>query len=211
MSEVNVYFARHGHTALTGPPDRFCGSSDPGLTEQGRQEVERLAQSLAGQIAPTVVYSSDLLRARESAEILAGVLRVPRAVIADLREIDFGEWEGLTKAEAEARCPKLYARWLERPVDVVPPGGTGIEEAVSRVARFTRLVRSQGGSALFVAHKAFLRVALCTWLGIELASHRSSFAICPASLGCVVLGGAGSRLTLLNWSPTELPPEGTAE
>ncbi len=203
---MTVYFTRHGHTALTGPPDRFCGSSDPPLTGKGRREVQHLAKSLAGQISPAAIYSSNMMRTLESAEILADLLAVPIVPKRDLREIDFGEWEGLTKQEAEARDPEIYAQWAANPVAVVPPGGNRPQDVVRCAEQLSQLARSQNAPILVVAHKTFLRIALWTWLGIDLSQYRSSFDVYPATLGCVVFSETCCRLTLLNWSPAACLP-----
>lgn len=195
-----VYFVRHGRTALTGPPDRFCGSSDPDITNEGEQELRNLCDGLKKLPSLAAIYSSDMKRTNQSAAILADALGAPVISRPDLREIDFGEWEGLTKAEAQARDPDIYARWLEAPDAIIPPGGVSPKMVAARAFTFAQAIRSETEDILVVTHKTFLRIALCTWLGIDLAHYRRSFDIAPAALACVVFSEDSCRLTLLNWS-----------
>ncbi len=198
---MQIYFTRHGRTPLTGPPDRFCGLSDPSLTKEGRQDVKQLAKALVGQISPKAIYCSDLRRTKESAEIIANIMGTSIIATNTLREIGFGEWEGLTKKEVMHRYPDIYMGWSDNPLVVKPPQANCPEEVARRAEHFAKTIQTQSGPLLVVGHKTFLRISLCTWLGIDLIHYRSSFDIYPATLGSVVFSGAKCRLTLLNWQP----------
>jgi broad specificity phosphatase PhoE len=109
---------RHGRTEWNAT-GRFQGQLDPPLDDEGRAQAARtaphLAELLAGQ--ETVVVSSDLVRARETAGALAPLLGVGVQVDARLREHGLGSWEGLTRDEVAARHPEQYADWMAgRPV-----------------------------------------------------------------------------------------------
>jgi probable phosphoglycerate mutase len=146
---------RHGATAHT-VEKRFSGSGgdDPGLSGEGRAQVERAADLLAADLPVDLVLASPLRRARETAEVVAhrlGGLVVK--VEDDLREASFGEWDGRTFAEVRELWPAELVAWLASP-DVAPPGGESLG-AVSRRVRSLQarlLARYGGQTLLLVSH-----------------------------------------------------------
>jgi 2,3-bisphosphoglycerate-dependent phosphoglycerate mutase len=102
---TTILLARHGETDWNRER-RLQGSSDTELNEQGRYQARELAAALAD-VDVTAVYSSDLRRARETAEIVAASKGLAVVVDRDLRERSFGGWEGLTRAEIAERFPDL--------------------------------------------------------------------------------------------------------
>ena len=124
---------RHGRTAWNAA-GRFQGQLDPPLDAEGRAQAARTAPHLvAGGLRPgsTVVVSSDLVRAVDTATALTGLLGVPLQVDERLREHGLGSWEGLTRDEVAGRYPDQFADWLAgRPVQ-----GRGGEENAAVVAR----------------------------------------------------------------------------
>jgi len=103
---------RHGETNWNRDR-RFQGQADPGLNRTGREQARALADELAGE--PIVaIYASDLARARETAEIIGESVAAPVVLDRELREIDVGEWQGLTWPEVEERYPEGVRRWHER-------------------------------------------------------------------------------------------------
>lgn len=101
---------------------RWQGQADPELSRRGEQQAAQAADSLTGVRIDRVV-SSDLRRARRTAGILAEALGVTAVgVDAGLREVDVGEWSGLTRPEIEARWPSLLAAWSEGRLEATPGG-----------------------------------------------------------------------------------------
>ncbi|MER6167036.1 bifunctional RNase H/acid phosphatase [Streptomyces violaceorubidus] len=158
---------RHGETPLT-PQKRFSGSggSDPSLSAIGREQAEKVAESLARRGTIEAVVASPLARTRETAGIVAARLGLEVTVEEGLRETDFGVWEGLTFGEVRDRYPADLDAWLASP-DAEPTGGgesfaaTGTRIAATR----DRLVAAYAGrTVLLVSHvtpiKTFLRLAL---------------------------------------------------
>jgi probable phosphoglycerate mutase len=109
---------RHGRTEWNAA-GRFQGQLDPPLDDEGRSQAIRVAPQLAAELPAgrTVVVSSDLSRAAETAASLTAVLGVPLRVDPRLREHGMGAWEGLTRDEVAERYPEQYADWVAgRPV-----------------------------------------------------------------------------------------------
>jgi probable phosphoglycerate mutase len=117
---ATLILVRHGETDWNRER-RWQGHADTPLNETGREQARALARALNGE-AIAAVYSSDLRRARETAEIVADGRGLPVLVDRRLREIDFGEWEGLRTVEIHERYPEFMAAWP--PTDGRPfPGG----------------------------------------------------------------------------------------
>ena len=106
---TTILLARHGETDWN-VERRFQGHADPPLNETGRAQARALAEELARDEVHAV-YTSDLSRARETAEIVAARAGVPVVPLRELREIDVGEWQGLTWNEIEERYPDGARRW----------------------------------------------------------------------------------------------------
>jgi len=106
--------------------------SHPGLSAEGRRTAEAIAGSLAAQ-KPTVLASSSQVRALETLEPLSRRIGVEIEEIPDLDEMDFGEWEGLTWQEVEAREPEGWRAWLNDPWHFSAPGGETLHQLRDRV------------------------------------------------------------------------------
>jgi 2,3-bisphosphoglycerate-dependent phosphoglycerate mutase len=147
---ATLLLARHGETDWNRER-RWQGHADPWLNEIGREQAHELARQLREQ-GPEAVYSSDLARANETAEIVADELGLPIAVDPRLREVDVGDWSGLLWEEIEERFPDGVRRRLE--------GGTGWENGEEFDAMRARVVEAlleigaahEGGRVLVVTH-----------------------------------------------------------
>jgi len=160
-----THLLRHGQTEHT-PERRFSGSSDLPLSELGRAEARAAARSLADRGIDAIV-SSPLRRCRETAAAAAEVLGLPVEVDDDLRELDFGEWEGLTREEATARNPLALRRFFGA-VDVRAPGGESIADVSARVARARQRILAQhaGETVLVVSHVTPIKLLVAAGLGV---------------------------------------------
>jgi ribonuclease H / adenosylcobalamin/alpha-ribazole phosphatase len=164
---MTTVLLRHGQTALS-VDRRFAGTSDVDLTDLGAVQAKAAAQRLArrGDGARIgVIVTSPLRRALQTAEEAARATGAPLRVEADLRETDFGAWEGLTFAEAQQKWPDEMAAWLAG-ANVAPPGGESFAEVEHRVlAALERLRAEQAGAVVvLVSHvtpiKTLVRHAL---------------------------------------------------
>jgi len=172
---TTLLLVRHGETDWNRD-GRWQGHSDTHLNELGRQQAERLAEELDG---ADVVYSSDLIRARETAEILARRLGADVRLDERLRERGFGAWEGKTRAEIEAEFADAHARWAagEGPgADDAEP----FEDFAVRVRGFLDdvLARHPDETVLIVSHGGSIRVIHALASGLDyVRDHRSIPAV----------------------------------
>lgn len=166
---TTLLLARHGETDWNHAR-RWQGHADRPLTERGRAQAAALAERLAD-IALDAVYASDLQRARETAAVVAARQGVEVIELRDLREVDVGSWEGLTREEAEARFPDGYRRWLA--------GGTGwddgetYEQMSARViSAVERIAAHEPGGVLIVSHGGPIRAIHAAALGLGVDAYR---------------------------------------
>jgi broad specificity phosphatase PhoE len=177
---TTLLLARHGETDWNRD-GRWQGQSDTPLNELGREQARELAESLDGIDA---VYSSDLERARETAEIVAGRLGLEVKVDERLRERSFGAWEGLTMEEIERGYEQAHGRWRAGE-------GHGADDAEAFDAFATRvhsfleevLRRHPDETVLVVGHGGSIRVIHALASGLDyVKDHRSI----PAVANCAV-------------------------
>jgi broad specificity phosphatase PhoE len=156
---IRLYLVRHGRTAWN-QAGRFQGHSDIPLDEVGRAQAMLLARTLRGKIQ--AVITSDLLRASQTARIVADGLAIPLlAADPDLRERGYGVFEGLTREECIERYPLVWAA-REGDRNYEPPGGEQRALVLARMqrglARAVELLRGRHDSALLVGHGSSLRI-----------------------------------------------------
>ena len=196
---TRIYFVRHGATQLTAE-NRFSGEVGVDLSDEGRDQVSRLAERLAGdRIA--AVYCSPLSRTVETAEILARRHGLTPIREDGLREISHGRWEGLTRQEVEERFGDEYAAWEADPFTFAPVGGESGVAVLARALPVARRVTAAqaGQTTLVVSHKATLRILLCSLLGIDPRGYRDRLDQSPACLNVVDFKDPGrARLMLFN-------------
>ncbi|GAA3652569.1 histidine phosphatase family protein [Nonomuraea antimicrobica] len=151
---------RHGQT-LWNVEQRFQGHSDIPLDETGAAQAARAA-SLLGSLRPTMIVSSDLQRANDTALALGRVVGLDVAVDKAFRERGGGQWEGLTRGEIATRWPDEYAAWEA-------PDGELVTDVAARVATAMRLWATRvddDGLLVVVSHGAALRLGICELLGL---------------------------------------------
>ena len=196
---TRLFLARHGATTLSAE-DRFAGSTDVELSDEGRQQAERLAARLVDE-GVAAVYCSPMRRTIETASIVVRPLNLMLAYRDGLREIDHGHWEGLTRREVEARYPDEYSAWEADPFTFAPEGG---ESGVSVMARALPAVRDivlahLGQNVLIVSHKATLRLMISSLLGFDARGYRDRLDQSPACLNILDFKDpAHARLMLFN-------------
>jgi len=167
-----IYLARHGQVE-SNRANAYIGSTDLPLNDAGRHQAQLIADRLE-QKDISAVYSSDLARARDTAEVLASRLGLPVKVVSELRELDYGEWENMPEVEVPERYGDVFHGWLANPVDVRVPGGETVRELMDRAwPALLRIAETcVKSNAFVVAHKCVNRVLICLILGIDPNSYR---------------------------------------
>ena len=162
-----VVFWRHGRTAWN-LENRFQGATDVPLDPTGVAQAAAAAPALA-RMAPTVIVSSDLVRARVTAETLGALVGLGVDTDPALRETDGGAWQGRTRGEIVAADPQLFRGWVAGN-DVRPPGGESRDEVVARVVDCVRRHLAplpEGGTLVVVSHGGAIRGGIGGLLGLS--------------------------------------------
>lgn len=155
---TRILLIRHGESIL-GSRGRYAGHVNTPLSAEGRGQIMRLRRRFR-RFRIDRVFSSDLRRCRETAEILAPGADV--IFTKQLRELSFGRWEGWTSDECARRYPSRYGRWLDDPRRITPPGGESLDQLAQRVGAFVRRVarRFPGRTVALITHGGPIRVLL---------------------------------------------------
>lgn len=155
---------RHAVTDMSGT---FCGHIDPCLNHRGMVQAQELVHCLRGRNF-AAVYSSDRCRAKETAEPIARSNGVPLHLLHGLREIAFGEWEGLRWGEIEERFPREADAWLaECPHRTAPGGESFIAFQVRVVQCVQKIMEAANDSICIVSHGGVIRLLLTQMFGMD--------------------------------------------
>lgn len=163
---TELILVRHGETDWN-VQGRFQGQSDPPLNEQGLAQAGKLTLELAGEKVGAV-YTSDLQRARQTAEILARSLGAPLRIDPRLREIHQGKWEGMVVEEIRRGYPQEFARRAADPLASVPPGGESVRRVQQRAleAAGEIVARHPAEKVVIVSHGLVLALIRIHFLGL---------------------------------------------
>jgi broad specificity phosphatase PhoE len=205
---TRLYLIRHGETEDANPK-RYKGTIDVPLSRKGIEQIKRLSDYLAHQRSQLntiespnsveqqglgAVYCSDLDRAVKSAEIIAQPFNINPVVIKDLRERNFGLWEGMSFDEIKMKYPKEFQAWADNPLENSPVGGETTLEVKDRALKaMNKILSKHSGkstepgtqstdkdslSSVFcnpgseniavVSHGGIIRVLICHFLGVPL-------------------------------------------
>ncbi|HCS60109.1 MAG TPA: histidine phosphatase family protein [Microbacterium sp.] len=173
---ITLHLIRHGETVWHAE-NRYAGVSDIELTERGRAQAQSLAPWAAA-ASIDVVVTSDLRRAAETGAVVARAAGVPVIMDRGIREVSFGEAEGLTRTEMREKFPAALADFLASPASSPLPGGELGAHAVDRgLGAIVELMQTQEETAsiALVAHTTLIRLMLCRFLGIPLDEYRRRF------------------------------------
>ncbi|MBB4844504.1 putative phosphoglycerate mutase [Paucibacter oligotrophus] len=198
-ASTQILALRHGETEWNSL-GRYQGQTDIPLNEQGLLQARQAAQALAS--TPLhAIYSSDLARALQTAQVLAECQRLPLQIEPGLREQHFGVFQGLSSDEILRRWPQAHARWHAREADFGPEGGesrsafnTRCMAAIEGLAR-----RHRGQTIALVCHGGVLDCLYRAAAGLGLSAPRA-WPLENAALSRLQHGPQG--FTLLDWGST---------
>jgi alpha-ribazole phosphatase len=196
---TRITLIRHGET-LWNADGRFQGQQDIPLNETGRAQA-RITAEACTPLPFTAIYTSDLSRAWETAELIAAPHHLTPIRDARLREASFGEWEGCSLPEIAARWPEIVAAWRLDSLRTRPPGGETLEAVQARVADLLTVLveRHPDEEIAVVAHGGSVRAMIVQALGGDLTIfRRMRLDNCAVSVIC----GDGSDYALVSLNDT---------
>jgi alpha-ribazole phosphatase len=184
---------RHAaHEAAHHP--RFYGRTDLALSEQGRLQAASIAL-LINKHRPDVCFCSPLKRCLETSAALSGM---PTEILPDLREVDFGSWEGKTFDEMQQLNPEAVQRWADFDLQFSFPDGDRLDDFLIRIRRAaSTLVVCPATTVLAVTHAGVICALLCHFLELQ-PRHYIHFKVDYASLTILELFGDRGVLAGLN-------------
>lgn len=228
MTARTVVLWRHGRTSYN-EQRRLQGQVDIPLDEVGRWQAAQAAHDIAERHSPTRIISSDLERAAGTAQALAELVGVEVVLDRRLRERAFGDWEGLTAQEIEARWPEEFAVW-QSGQDPQRDGAETREEVAERMAAAVSehaASTEPDGALVLVSHGAAITLGLTSLLGLDpvdwrglVGLHNAHAAVLRASAGGAVPAwrleshNLGPSVHVDDWNagvPSESLPSSTAD
>lgn len=168
-----IYLVRHGETSWNVKL-KFQGHTDVPLAQRGIEQANFLARRL-NKMKFAAIYSSDLKRAMETAEILAMPHGITVQSVPKLREANFGRWEGMNFKEIREEYAITLQQWWDNPKKTAAPGGETLEEMALRVNGAVREIAGRHmdeQEVVIVAHGGPIRAVICNLLGMDLNYYR---------------------------------------
>lgn len=164
---MNIYLIRHGETDWN-KQGKIQGYIDIPLNQQGRLQAKILASKLK-EISIDRIYTSDLLRASQTAEIINKSMKSHLISEERLRERNYGEWQKLSWSEVHSQNPDLKEEWKTNPVHSKPPKGESLQDLYERVNNFlSEILKTEMNNILIVAHNSPLKILISIAQGITL-------------------------------------------
>jgi len=170
---VKLILVRHGET-LWNRENRIQGRTDVELSDHGRMQVEKLAQSLNGEQIDAI-YSSPLKRAYETAKAIARVQSVEIIVKRDLQELNHGDFESLTVQELKERYGPFVKQWMEDPSSVIMPNGESLSQVQVRAWDVIQTIIGTSKDSIVVSHGMAIMTILCKIQNLSLSQGRQMF------------------------------------
>jgi len=169
---TRIILVRHGHVEGISP-ERFRGRRDVDLSDLGARQAQATAQRIASEWRPAAIYSSPLKRCLQTAAAIGAACHLAPLVLADLDDVNFGDWEWRTHEEVRTEWPALFEQWFSAPQLVRFPNGGSLQEVVARTADVLRLVheRHERETVVLVGHSIVNRALLLQTLDQPLSAY----------------------------------------
>ncbi len=164
---TKIFLIRHGLT-LWNHEHRYQGHTDIELSEEGIKQAVALKKRFMN-TELQAIYSSDLQRAVKTAEIINEAHQLPLQLFPELREINFGKWEGLTYEQIEKQYPQQLKGWITNPHLIKIPDGECLTMVQERAMRIMRYIGSEHpeGSLIVIAHGVIIATIICGFLRLS--------------------------------------------
>ncbi len=163
---MKIVLARHGETEWN-VGEIFRGRVDVGLNETGIKQAQLLAEYLRD-VKIEAVYSSPLKRALRTAETIADCHQLEVEITPGLIDLDFGEWQGLSRQEVKDKYEELYTEWISRPDKVKIPAGESLNDVMARaIGVIDEIIAKYKGTVILVSHRVVNKVLICALLGLD--------------------------------------------
>ena len=185
---TRLLVVRHGHVEGMSP-ERFRGRRDIDLSHLGAQQAQATARGIAGRWRPVAIYSSPLRRCLQTAAAIGAACGgLEPAVLDDLNDLDYGDWEWHTHEEVRTRWPELFECWFAAPQLVRFPHGESFQDLLARMANVLRWIREwhEDGTVVVVGHSSANRALLLQTLDQPLSAYWR-FAQDPCSVSDIEL------------------------
>jgi broad specificity phosphatase PhoE len=195
---MRLILVRHGETPWNVTL-QYQGQANIPLNERGLEQASRAAARLT-RYGVTRLYSSDLARAWQTAEVIGATLGLTPVAMPELREIDVGQWEGLTPEELYRRFPDHMAEYRRDPARTVRLGGESYAQLQARALIALQQIQEHhqhGDVVAAVSHGGTIRALLCHVIGLDLDRFGRMW-LDNGSLTELRLGRNGWRLMRLN-------------
>ena len=195
---MRLIFVRHGETPWNVTL-QYQGQGNVPLNERGQEQARRAAERLR-RFEVAALYSSDIVRAWQTAKIVGAALSRTPVAMPELREIDVGQWEGHTPEELYRRFPDHMAEYKRDPARTVRIGGESYAQLQARALvalNYLQETHQQGETIVAVSHGGTIRALLCHVIGLDLGLFGRMW-LDNGSLTEFRLGRNGWRLMRLN-------------
>lgn len=164
---MRLFLVRHGETNMN-KNEVFRGRIDVELNERGIDQARKTGYALS-KLNLSAVYSSPLVRALETARMIAEPHGLKVEVEEDLTDLNFGTWQGLSLKEVEEMYPDLYRLWKEFPEKVHFDNGESLDEVRQRALGVINRLAGlhKGQNVVAVSHRVVTKVLMCAFLGLD--------------------------------------------
>ncbi|MHB9094461.1 MAG: alpha-ribazole phosphatase [Eubacteriales bacterium] len=168
---TRLFLVRHGETEWNKSL-RYQGHRDVPLSDEGRAQAQKIALRLSHEKIDAA-YASDLSRALETAKAISGCHGLEVTIMPELKETNFGRWEGLTYSEIDKQFHDVMQGWRTNPRDTKIPGGESLGEVADRCwVCLNRIIEENPDrNVLVVAHGGIIRIAVAIVLGMNLNDY----------------------------------------
>lgn len=164
---TRLILIRHGRTDYN-LKERYCGFTDIGINNIGKMQARRIKKKLEG-LKVDMIFCSDLKRSWQTARIIFGNIKYRIVKKSNLREINFGIWEGLNFQQILKQYHYTFEKWLKDPFSVNIPQGEKMEHFMRRIKKELKnmVKKDVNNTVAIVGHSGVMRVILNTYLGIK--------------------------------------------